>query len=344
MEKIIHQQQKKQIRIVLFISVWTLSAVLLLLVLGSYYDFEHTLVGTGLNLLALIILFYGNLYLVNQFFPKQQYFQYLLFALPLCGVIIFLRAEIGPLLANSHIQPMILGNMRENIFNYVTSVAFLGFSILFQVYSSTLVAETKAWEAANEYNQAKIQFLKAQINPHFLFNALNNIYSLAVVKSDDTPEMLLKLSDLLRYVIYNSEDQKVALDQEIEHIFKFMDLFQMRSKEDLDIRLTVEGRLSGIMIEPMILIPLVENCFKHCDFDTNEDAYIEMVLIVENEDLTFKTLNSKNDYNLQKDKTGGVGLANIRKRLEFSYPNKHKLNLKTQEKSFEVELEITIAT
>ncbi len=342
MEKTIQQQKKRQVAVLLSISFWLLSGIIILLMLGGYHDFEDTMLLTGLNLISLIILFYGNLYLIKRFFPKGQYFYYLLYALPFCGLIIILRSQLGSLLATLSIQPMILSSMREHVFNYISSISFLGFSMLFQMYHVNLTTETKALEAANEYNQAKIQFLKAQINPHFLFNALNNIYSLAVVKSDDTPEMILKLSELLRYVIYNSEDQKVSLNQEVEHIFKFIDLFQMRSKGDLDIRLSVEGRLTGIMIEPMILIPLVENCFKHCDFDTNKEAYTAMTLTVEEQQLIFTTLNSKNNHNLQKDKTGGVGLSNIRKRLEFNYPNQHQLQLTDKDDSFEVHLQMTV--
>lgn len=233
--------------------------------------------------------------------------------------------------------------MQETTFNLLISMAFFALSILYQIFTIQVEAEKKTLEAINEFNKAKIQFLKAQINPHFLFNALNNIYSLAVVKSEDTPEMILKLSGLLRYVIYSSEGQKVALEQEIKHIFKFIYIFQMRDTEDLDIRFNVEGRLSQIEVEPMILIPLVENCFKHCDFSTNEQAYIELNLIVKEKKLIFKTDNSKNNLNIQKDKMGGVGLANIKKRLEVSYPQRHQLKFTNYKNRFEVYLELGLS-
>lgn len=158
----------------------------------------------------------------------------------------------------------------------------------------------------SEQREAQLQALRAQINPHFLFNTLNNIYSLAVVKSDKTAEMVLRLSNLLRYVIYDGRAERVALKREVEHIRQFIELFQMRSEEQLDIKFDTRGEIDGVQTEPMILIPIVENCFKHCDFDTNKRVFVCIDLQVDNEELYFKILNSKDDRHQQKDRVGAL--------------------------------------
>jgi LytS/YehU family sensor histidine kinase len=193
-----------------------------------------------------------------------------------------------------------------------------------------------------EQREAQLQALRAQINPHFLFNTLNNIYSLAVVKSDKTAEMVLKLSNLLRYVIYDGKAEQVELKREIAHIQQFIELFQMRSQEPLNIEFNTSGTFNSVKIEPMILIPIVENCFKHCDFDSNEQAFVCIYLQLINGELHFKTVNSKDDRNQQKDRVGGVGLENIRKRLDLKYREKYALRIHNETDKFVVELDLKV--
>jgi len=335
--------KNKNLFIALHLTFWVVASALFIVITGSFYDTQTAVLRTLANIIHLAILFYGNaLFFVNRFLEKKRYFAYTFYTFIFFMVILVLRVQCNSFFPDNFYEPFITSETRAYIFTSFTSLGVFSFSVLYQVLINRAAAERKTMETINQYNEAQIQFLKAQINPHFLFNTLNNIYSLAVAKSDDTPEMILKLSDLLRYVIYKGEEQQVDLENEVIHIYKFIELFQMRSEEDLDIRLTVEGKIEHITIEPMILIPLIENCFKHCDFDTNEDAFIEMNLIIEKNQLIFKTLNSKNDSDTQKDKTGGVGLSNIQKRLKLNYPDRYKLVMENQEKSFKVYLEMQL--
>lgn len=178
----------------------------------------------------------------------------------------------------------------------------------------------------NEYQRSQLQYLKAQINPHFLFNTLHNIYSLSVTNSPMTSEMVLKLSDLLRYAIYEGEKENVPLRKEIEHARILIELFQMRSRKNLDIQLEVKGEPEGVFIEPMLLIPLVENALKHGDMGRNPAGFAKFILSVENGEIKFEAENSYTP-NPQKDEVGGVGLENIKKRLAIGRPNKHKFEI-----------------
>jgi len=153
----------------------------------------------------------------------------------------------------------------------------------------------------------------------------------------------LQLSDLLRYVIYESQNKKVSLSRELIQIEKYVALYQLKNEHSFNIQLEKEGSINGQKIEPMILIPLVENIFKHGDFDTNEEAFAKIQVQIEVDILHFHTINTKNDENQQKDKVGGVGLKNIRKRLALNYPNQHELIIKDLEDTFEVSLKINVA-
>jgi two-component system, LytTR family, sensor kinase len=175
-----------------------------------------------------------------------------------------------------------------------------------------------------------------------LFNTLNNIYALATVKSDNAPIMILRLSELLRYVIYDSQAERVYLNKEIDQIHRFIELFQMRFRNHVKITFGVEGNLNGSMIEPMVLIPLVENCFKHCNFDSDNQAFIKILLKIEQGKLTFETLNTFSKANTQKDKVGGVGLENIRKRLDLKYQNNYILETEIVEQIFKIKLSINL--
>lgn len=337
------EYSSQTLQIALHIIFWVITTALFIVVTGSFYDTHTAVLRTLANISHLAILFYFNsLYLVNRFLEKKKYLEYGIYAFIFFMVILEMRVRCNSFFPDNFYEPFIANNYRAYIFTFFTSLGVFSFSVLYQVLVNRAAAERKTMETINSFNEAQLQFLKAQINPHFLFNTLNNIYALAIAKSDETPDMILKLSELLRYVIYKGEEKFVSLENEIAHIYKFIDLFQMRSEEKLDIKFVVEGKTEGIDIEPMILIPLVENCFKHCDFDINPNAFIDIHLKIENGQISFKTINSKNDQNAQKDKVGGVGLLNIQKRLELNYANKYELKTQNLEKAFEVILILKI--
>ena len=152
--------------------------------------------------------------------------------------------------------------------------------------------------------------------------------------------MLLKLSDLLRYVIYESQKKVVGLQKEVQHIHNFIALFQMRNERPVDIEFTVTGDLSNCHIEPMILIPIVENCFKHADFELNPNAFARIQLDIGTNGLVFSTQNTFDRQNKQKDDTGGVGLENIRRRLALRYADAHRFDVAARDSLFEVTLSI----
>ena len=190
--------------------------------------------------------------------------------------------------------------------------------------------------------QAELSFLKMQINPHFLFNALNNIYSMAVMeKTTRTGDNILKLSELIRYMLYEKEDEqyRVSLDKEINHINSFIDLQKLRHEGDTYIQFSIEGHTLDKKIPPLLLFPLIENSFKHGVLQDSARP-VAIQLRVSDRHLFFSIYNHKNNF--LKDQTGGIGLTNVRKRLALLYPEKHNFQIAETAEDFSIELQLPL--
>ncbi len=190
--------------------------------------------------------------------------------------------------------------------------------------------------------QAELSFLKMQVNPHFLFNALNNIYSLSVMeKSKKTGDSIMKLSELMRYVLYEKEDRenKVSLDKEIRHINSYIDLEKLRHPGDIYINFSIEGDTNGKRIAPLLLFPLIENACKH-GILTDPQKPVGIHLHVNKEHLNFSLENFNNGY--LKDEVGGIGLPNVKKRLDLIYGDKYSLDVNKTENKFLVNLQLPL--
>ncbi len=225
---------------------------------------------------------------------------------------------------------------RPLLFVVSTFIAFLvSYIVLYSTYLSQ--KEKTLLQAINNHNEARLRYLQSHINPHFLFNALNNVYSLVITRSDKAPETLLMLTDLLRYSVYQKDGSKVPVSMEAEQIDMLIKLFTLRRDEPYKITFTHE-RVSG-SIEPMILVPLAENCLKHCDFDLNENAYTVMSLYSDDNELRFDAENTFTPKN-EKDTYGGVGLENMKERLELIYGDNAKFEIKQADNIFKVQLRL----
>ncbi len=181
----------------------------------------------------------------------------------------------------------------------------------------------------------ELDALKSQLHPHFLFNSLNTIYSLALRKSKETPETILKLSDLLDYILYQVNQPRVALKKEIDHISDYMDLEKTRFEDNLEVILEAKTDRDDYEIAPMLLMPFIENAFKHGK-TTSSEQFVKTQLTVNQNLLTFSLENSC----LDKTYKAGLGLKNIQKRLEILYPNRYGLNIHQEAGLFKVNLEI----
>ncbi|WP_158797078.1 sensor histidine kinase [Pedobacter sp. L105] len=187
----------------------------------------------------------------------------------------------------------------------------------------------------------EINFLKAQINPHFLFNTLNNIYRMINKQDPQTGPMVLHLAGLMRYTLYESNDQEVLLSREIEFIRDYLELESIRYGDEVNIDIQIEKPLEKQLIVPLIIFPFIENAFKHGPDASIESAWIKIHLKTVQNQLQFEVSNSKSG-NLIKGKFGGLGIANIKKRLLIHYPDRHKLTIHDETDQYLVKLTIDL--
>jgi LytS/YehU family sensor histidine kinase len=181
-------------------------------------------------------------------------------------------------------------------------------------------------EEKEERLKSELSFLRSQISPHFIFNVLNSLVYLIRSKSSQAETVTIKLSELMRYMLYESSDAQVPLQKEVEYLQNYVELQKIRFEEDVDIRLQIEGTAQGQLIEPLLMIPFVENAFKH-GVGAVQQPIIDISLIIKEKALVFTVKNKVHNgsSNEDKDPASGIGLRNVQRRLELLYPEKHEL-------------------
>jgi sensor histidine kinase YesM len=202
-----------------------------------------------------------------------------------------------------------------------------------QLENETLIKETAS---------AELQLLKAQIHPHFLFNTLNNIYSFTLTKSPQASELVQKLSDMLSYMVSDCEQVMVPLEKEIQLIKDYIGLEKVRYDDRLDIQMHIKGDCKNKMIVPLLMIPFVENCFKHGASMMRGRQWMQLIININDNDLDFTLSNSKPRQTIDSSNKKGIGLANVQKRLELLYPGKHFLKTESTGNTYMVRLQVSL--
>ena len=195
--------------------------------------------------------------------------------------------------------------------------------------------------AQQEKITAELQLLKAQVHPHFLFNTLNNIYSFSLDRSPKTPGLILKLSSLLGYMLYDCKAEKVRLEKEVEIMKNYIDLEKERYGNKIEISWKEEGHITDKFISPLLMLPFLENAFKHGASEQIEKPWLEVDIAVTGDLLSFEITNSKNEDGLYSE--NGIGVNNVKNRLKFLYPERHELNIKDEGDFFVVSLMVKLA-
>lgn len=221
-------------------------------------------------------------------------------------------------------------------------VNFFGILFLAMVFASAIKIARDSFIRRQQDKEAELKLLKAQLNPHFLFNTLNNLYGLSVVKSDKLPNLMLKLSDLLRYSLYETKETLVPMEKEITYLKNYMSLEKIRLEDTTDIQFESSGNLSSKQIAPMLFIVFVENAFKHLSALKDGKSKVIVSLHEDNDQLVFKcdnTIDTKGliHENIEKGKSG-IGLQNVKKRLALMYQDKHELTINKNETTYSIQL------
>lgn len=341
-------------RILLHVAFWIMVWLLTAFVYG--YEKQSIFVALKSNLLLLpvhMIYFYTVAYIIiPKYLLKRKYVKFaiilLLFVFIMPGItrafdIFLVEPHLDVYLKSIgyHHWEKVKGTKWERFTNAVYYLnAFKGANLV--VWFAVAIKFFLSWyKRHNAALQAELNLLKAQIHPHFLFNTLNNLYALTLNSSPKSPEIVMGLSEILRYMLYECNVESVSLKKDVEILENFILLERMRYEERLDFNFTKEGDLEQQQIAPLLLLPLVENAFKHGAGEKIGQAWINMELVLLENQLSFKVNNSK-AYAGNKSKQG-IGLENVRKRLELIYPNAHQLKIFDEEDMFAVILKIDLS-
>lgn len=292
---------------------------------------------------AFVASYINVLFLVPVFLSKKKYLYYTIGIFTVLLFTVFLLVYDYNT-AFHHKNKISVGYFI--LFNMMFLLFYISLTSLIKITSDWITLQeisTKVSEIEKEKVQSELTALYAQINPHFLFNCLNNIYSLALDESKKTPDAILKLSEMMGYMIYDCKGDCVALDKEIQYIQNYIELQQLRLNKPGVVQFNVHGNTQNVCIAPLLLIPLIENCFKHgITFDT-ENVFVLIDITVTDNELKILLKNSKPLTEPGKNVYSGIGLNNVQSRLKYLYPNKHNFTICTDGDIFAVEVKIQIA-
>ncbi|MDR2626802.1 MAG: histidine kinase, partial [Dysgonamonadaceae bacterium] len=220
---------------------------------------------------------------------------------------------------------------------FIVFIASTGLKVITQWYDE----KRRLKELENSKTEAELSFLKSQIHPHFLFNSLNSIYYLALSKDDKAPEAILSLSNFLRFVTIESDKSFIPLEKELNMLREYLDLQSLRASEKFDLQFDLQGDLNQLNIMPLTFIPFVENAFKY-GISAHVDCFIHLNIKIEKEILEFTISNAIMQGEKNIVRSSGIGLDNIRKRLELAYPGHYLLDIKSDDRIFSVYLKINL--
>ncbi|MEZ4904295.1 MAG: histidine kinase [Spirosomataceae bacterium] len=293
------------------------------------------------TLLAGVI--YGNLWiLVPWFFDKKRYGVYFL---ALSGMI--LLYVVFKNLHDMYIYGYLLGDIERR--SYLTNTFYnLSIAVFYAIFSMAIWL-SREWfyqrelvqKIKNEQLATELQYLKSQINPHIVFNTLNLIYGSIHKTNPEARQLVVQFSDLLRYQLYECNTEKVPIEKELAYLENYVNLQRLRKNDNIKIEVTISQEVKGLMIAPLLFSPFVENAFKYVSNHDIRLNHIAITLFMEENTLIFKCFNTKSEEVKKKlENSGGIGIVNVKRRLELLYPQRHKLEILEEKEDFEVELQL----
>ena len=338
--------KKKWITIAIHVLIW-LAIFLLPYILNPDYEPEphgkkHSKTDfRDLNTVTKIFwlaLFYFNAFiLVPRLVYKRKFILYVLSLLGLFGVIMLVHG----ILFHMMIEERVFHLLRSSAFNAVPFAFTIILSTAYQSITDQLRIERLLAEKQNENLKTELSFLRSQISPHFLFNVMNNIVAMVRLKSDELESTVMKLSSIMQYMLYETDEERVLVKSEAEYLQNYIDLQKQRFGPELTLNVLFDIKEDWHTIEPMLLIPFVENAFKHGS-GLLEHPQIEIQLNVVNNHLHFMVKNKYKQSKAIKDKTSGIGLTNVKRRLELLYSGSHILTIDRKNDWFTIYLHLTL--
>ncbi|MEO0898779.1 MAG: histidine kinase [Bacteroidota bacterium] len=319
---------------------------------GVLFEFSETLQFELLLMPPKLLAVYFTLYvLIPRFFLKGRYwlFSFSVFLILIVSGIfhrVIVYEVIYPIRFPDQNIPLQEFWKFSRILEYCLDIlGVLLLASIIKIFKYWYEEQQIARAMVQEKLEAELKFLRGQIHPHFLFNTLNNLYALTLKKSDAAPEVVLRLSGMMDYMLYEASAPQVTVEQEIESLHNYIALERIRYGKELDIQFNVSGNTSSVKIAPLLLQPFVENSFKHGVSESIDEKWIHIDVHVDNDILDFSVENSKIPEDKKDDAkriSGGIGLTNVRKRLELLYSGLYHLDVEEGEKAFKIHLHLPL--
>jgi len=296
----------------------------------------------SVRILLLIAIAYLNLhYFLPRFLMQKRYGAYAAAVVLSVAGYLTLQSLFDYYLYGYVIGPLRNSDLIETLsYNFFSTLWYLGLMLALKLsidwYGQQLLIQKITVEKLN----AEVNFLRSQVNPHFLFNALNNLYGLTLKKSDEAPEVVLKLSELMEYMLYESDEAYIPLEKELAYLQNYIELERLRSSNPADIRITVTGAPGHCFIPPFLILPLLENAVKHGLGVRGGEPFLHLDVRIGTA-LEVRLSNSRPAAITNRHK-GGIGLQNLRNRLELLYPGRYELLIQTPPDIYTVTLKILL--
>ena len=334
-------------RIVYHTLFWALFyvAAILLETYVSGIPFRQSLSNQLINVFIYAGVIYMNvLYLIPNYLAQKRFLTYF-------GLFILIVLTVTPIkvviyyFQYSHLPSTQAELANRMNFYFIPTFLIAGASTLVKIVIDWVRHLREMQELETQTMQSELRFLKSQINPHFLFNTLNNLYALTLKKSDMAPEIVLKLSEMMRYMLYECNEKQVLLSKEVNYLQNYLDLESLRQGKNVEIGFEVNGKINDQKIAPLMFIPFLENSFKHGLSHHISKGYVKIRLDVENHSVHLVIENSKPESLPLSDhsrRSGGIGLVNVKRRLDLLYPGKYELRLNDAPRTYAIELTLNL--
>ena len=289
-----------------------------------------------------LMIYITNYVLIPRLFYRKKYGWFVLAFILLVLSSSILKMNILGRVMDTPALYSLSGDLKRRVYDNVLPHFFLviaGAAVKLMFDYSRL--QQRMAETAKEKAEAELNFLKSQINPHFLFNSLNAVYFLIDKNNVKARQSLHKFSDMLRYQLYEMKGAKVPIEKEISYLKDYVDMQTLRKDEHYSVSFNYSPQVKGFLIEPLLLIPFVENAFKHVSAHPDKSNFVNLDLSRSNGQLVFSAVNSK-DQGKAMEPYSGIGLNNVKRRLELLYPGKHELNITDNNEIYKVDLKLKI--
>lgn len=331
------------------ICYWIFFTGIFVLIYGSYENnYIKSVAIESLRMPTKMLLVYFTVYpLMSKYLFKGKFVKFILWYLLVLFILSTIQRVIDHYIVfefylinwgNGYLldYPEILNNALR-----LNTVLVLPFSIKLIENRNRYVRKMELAEKSGL--ETELMFLKNQLYPHFFFNTLNSIYSMVIQKSDLAPDMIVRLSDLMRYMLYETRNKKfISLEKEVNHISNYIEIEKIRFQKNCNINYSCSGNYVNKLIAPMILLTFIENGFKHFHNDPDSNSFININISVSNSILYFYSANSYSASDKEDSSDGGIGLSNIKRRLELLYHNKYELNIESDSNIYSVMLKLDL--